>query len=340
MLACTQKIHDVFVTRDSREYRSSVDYTFLGPVWSVDIREPGEATVVNKATPWVTWCKSMDTDPNLEVGDTVRIGTPGTDGFTGMCTILQRTHISRLSNSVTSNGTYSDVVLRPSTTLSKGSTQNDQLTAGPHVAVSTYAYRLNSHFNLTYWTDANPIELAHIANAFTREQQTLRQRHLLRHSIGAVTNTDEQLYMPLYKQLQWPTENGEVQVNLGNGVRRVNWIKLIGYSVFDKQQAGFQSAHEFKNDDWIALQLKGVTGNVVSNNAYAHGSFAILHVGSARDSQSGAIDYHTHDTDGLCKLEFDGGAHREISVRLVDRSGAPAHFGRIHLWFRVCVDQS
>ena len=133
------------------------------------------------------------------------------------------------------------------------------------------------------------------------------------------------------------TSTGEIQVNFDHGVRKVRWIKLVGYSVFDKRQSGFQT-HEASNDDWVAMRIKNVDGEVVSNNVYAHGSFAILHMGGQRDNQSGAIEYHTHDTEGISTLRFDGGVMRELNLRFTDRNGDPAHFGRIHLWLKVGVN--
>ena len=126
-----------------------------------------------------------------------------------------------------------------------------------------------------------------------------------------------------------------MSVNLDYGVRRVEWIKLVGYSVFDKRLV---------DDDWIALHIKGLSGGVVSNNAYAHGCFAILHIGgeskpTQRHKLSGAVEYHTHEPGGIFHLDLakQHSPLRELRLQFVDRNGRPAHFGRVHLWFRVCV---
>ena len=81
-----------------------------------------------------------------------------------------------------------------------------------------------------------------------------------------------------------------------------------------------------------------MSGEVVSNNQYVNGCFAVLHVGGEKDTQSGAVEYHTYDPDGIATLKFEHTMPtRELSLRFVDSNGRAAHFGRIHLWFKVCV---
>ena len=59
-------------------------------------------------------------------------------------------------------------------------------------------------------------------------------------------------------------------------------MKLIGYSVFNKRQVGFQNAHEVIQDDFVALHINEVEGGVISNNAAANGLRSV-----ARGQQQG-----------------------------------------------------
>lgn len=112
MKGCTDKILDVFVTKDSAEYERQFDDEFLGPVWSVDVMEDGDVIVVNKSTQWVTWSKVPSGPAQLDVGDIVRIGVTGTEGHTGLCTVLQKVRVSRLRNGISHDGPYyNDVIL-------------------------------------------------------------------------------------------------------------------------------------------------------------------------------------------------------------------------------------
>ena len=108
------------------------------------------------------------------------------------------------------------------------------------------------------------------------------------------------------------------------------------------QQAtgGFQSAHEVIADDWIALHINEIEGGVISNNKTANGAFCVLHVGGAKDNEVGAVEFHQHDPNGLFTHYFDNhqSTIRNMNLKLLDRKGDPAHFGRIHLWFKICVE--
>jgi len=147
------------------------------------------------------------------------------------------------------------------------------------------------------------------------------------------------MYYPLYKVNKWLTSTGTISVKLDHGVKSLNYVKLIGYSIFNKRQVGFQSAHEMIQDDWVAMHINEIEGGVVSNNANANGAFCVLHVGGNKDNETGAIEFHQHDPNGLYTHYFDNhqSTVRNLNLRFLDRKGEAAHFGRIHLWFKLCV---
>lgn len=349
-MSCKQKLLDVFITKDSSNYRGEFDDEFLGPVWSVEILQDGTAAVVNKSSAWVTWCKGI-TSPDLNVGDQVRIGNTATDFFTDVCTVLQKLQITRICNAVSHDGITSNVgLLQPNgttLTLTKADPPDppgdDQMatTTLPYGTAVTlpqnpwYAYRLNLNTNVTDIRGAIPYEITHLQNAI-QNTALFNRRHQFRHSHGSASS-DEQLYYPLYKVKRWLPGSGELSVNLDYGVRRINTVTLIGYSVFAKRTSGFQNTHEAFDDDWVALHIKGMTGDVVSNNEFANGSFAVLHMNGPVNTSSGAVEQHVHDSQGLFKLNIDGASMRELHLKFVDRNGDPAHFGRIHLWFKLGV---
>ena len=135
----------------------------------------------------------------------------------------------------------------------------------------------------------------------------------------------------------WPSH--VVDCKLDHGVKGISWIKLVGYSVFNKRQVGFANQHEQIADDWIAVHIDQVDGKVVSNNPHADRAFAVLHVGSSADNRTGAIEFHEQDPMGIAMHVFD--THqttlRRLTFKFLDRKGKPAHFGRIHLWLKVCA---
>lgn len=390
MLGCRDKVVDLFVTKDSKEYAKEFDDEFVGPVWSVDIEADGKAVIVNKTSQWVTWCMAGVKD-TLEEGDLVRIGHVGTGAHTNYATIVQKLPITELKNRVThntdtasietndlqvykgttfydgsglsvdpintlmasdgagadgrENTTYTKKILKPATGLDYTSAGRlsdvsdvGVTLSGIQADTTWYAYRLNAPFNLTRptpdWT------VSHLAPGKVQDNALFTKRHLFRHSEKTgVSSWNEQLFYPLYKVRRWLTNNGEFSVKLDHSVKSLHWIKLMGYSVMNKREAGYQSNHEVTQDDWIALDIKEIKGAVISNNASAHGSFAVLHTGSTNNDATGAVHYDRFDPQGLHTHIFEGHncAIRDLNMRFSDRKGQAAHFGRIHLWFKVCV---
>ena len=94
------------------------------------------------------------------------------------------------------------------------------------------------------------------------------------------------------------------------------------------------------NDDWVAVNIREIQGEVISNNAAANGAFAVLHTGSANDAIHGAVECRLdQDGPGLTTVYFERPRTdlRSLTIELRDRLGANAHIGRIHLWFKLCV---
>ena len=368
MSSCRDRVLDLFVTKDSTGYENTHDDSFVGPVWSVEFTDDVDsecARIVNKATEWVTWCDTDVDESGLEVGDLVRIGKVSTDGYTDYLTILEKVKVRFLSNcaqgSDGSTAQVKDLYMTrggsadPGLTTAdrdevlkylkvvKGSVDTTTITEGskldlihPDVNVGTqYAYRLNFALNCTL--PPTPALEYGQKDAFLLENRwKLRHSH---HHHPTITDWRERTFFPLYKVNKWLTNTGAVSVKMDHGVKSLHWVKLIGYSVFNKRQVGFQSGHEMITDDWVALHIDEFQGDVVSNNKTANGAFAVLHVGGTGDNHAGAIEFHKHDPAGLHTHYFENhqSTVRNLNMRFLDRNGGPAHFGRIHLWFKVCV---
>ena len=199
--------------------------------------------------------------------------------------------------------------------------------------VQQYALRLNHSINAT--TINEPVDLNRSKRIVTSDKltdnasqtitATLEQRHLL----------GFHLY-PMYHMKQWRTGQS-LTAELDHGVKQVEEVRLMGYSLINKRQVGPQHAHEMIQDDYLILRIKEVEGRVISNNRHANGAFAILYAGSNADNTKGGVDVHRYDTDGIVRQRVDAtnSVMRNLTVELLDRTGQPAHFGRLHLWFKI-----
>jgi hypothetical protein len=202
------------------------------------------------------------------------------------------------------------------------------------LAGTWYAYRINLAMDVTTIPTSR---MLHTGSKLLNEAMVMGNRSWTYHSNGVANiTTSEQKYYPLYRV---KTGNGRIAIDLDNSVKALKWIKLIGYSVFGRRQVGYQSAHEVDTDDWVALRIDGANGDVISNNPTANGAFAVLHCGTPANNTQGVIDYHTFDRDGLHTHTFSdcNSTLRQLNLRLQDHNGDAAHFGRIHLWFKVCT---
>ena len=342
-MSCRERVIDVFVTQN--EYDK--DDEFVGPVWSIECVGLTKSRVVNKSTPWIMFA-SGEVTTELKKGDIVRIGDLNSAGHTDYATVLEVRSHTELVNFVHTGATaaakwFVDMVYHgsdPNLTLAKpGSTASaegvyPEMTSPTDaaVAVTHSVYRLNIDINAT--KIPTPEEYKSQTED-TQKEQSFANRHSL--TIPGVTGSDlKKMYFPLYR-LNGPSAH--INATLDHGVKALHWIKLIGYSMFNKRQVGFAHQHEMIEDDWVAMSIEQIQGNVISNNRHANGSFAVLHVGSSDDSKLGATEFYQHDPQGIYTHYFDNhqSTIRNLNFKFLDRKGNPAHFGRIHLWFKMCV---
>jgi hypothetical protein len=83
-----------------------------------------------------------------------------------------------------------------------------------------------------------------------------------------------------------------------------------------------------------------VEGKVISNNKHANGAFAVLHTPLGDNVESeGAIEHSRFEPDGIVTHYFDNcdSTIRNLTIKVTDRRGQPAHIGRLHLWFKLLV---
>ena len=200
--------------------------------------------------------------------------------------------------------------------------------------VQQYALRLNHSINATTINEIVEVDRSKRLVAGNHRygkpesltnNATLEQRHLL----------GFHLY-PMYHMKQWRTGQS-LTAELDHGVKQVEEVRLMGYSLINKRNVGPQHAHEMIQDDYLILRIKEVEGRVISNNRHANGAFAILYAGSNADNTKGGVDVHRYDTDGIVRQRVDAtnSVMRNLTVELLDRTGQPAHFGRLHLWFKI-----
>ena len=303
---------------------------------------------------------SAPKDPfaDVKVGDLVRIGGPGTHGFTDYLTVVEKSKVDVLYNATTAvvplmsgiksyavdaedNGTFTDHggSIAEKATLGVSSSETNEageslcdtfsLDGRPLTAlrlnhsVNATTIKRNTDENLIFRTDAT-------ATVTTAPEANLSQRHLV------TTWSGEHLY-PLYHLKEWRQSNGELSAVLDHGVKEIQQIKLMGYSLMNKRQVGPQHAHEMIQDDYLILRIKEVHGQVISNNRHANGAFAILYAGAHESNTKGGADVHSSDPVGLV-VQSVGSTNkimRNLTVQVTDRTGQPAHFGRLHLWFKI-----
>ena len=167
----------------------------------------------------------------------------------------------------------------------------------------------------------------------------------LEHRDQAIVNHNGKSFkfFSLYRAKKWtsatqPTRS-ILRMEMPAHVRQVCAVQLLGYSIHHKQAVGTQQQHEYKEDDWFALRFKELPGSVLSNNMHANGSFHVIHAGKASDKESerGSIQYYDYEPNGLVESKFAPRGLPTLTVELVDREGKEAHFGRMHIWLRVCV---
>lgn len=146
---------------------------------------------------------------------------------------------------------------------------------------------------------------------------------------------DDALPYSLYLEKDW-TSQLTLTLPLDHRIKLISEIQLIGYSAVNKRRNIVQSQDSLPNDDFFIMQIDEISGNVLSNNKFADGAFAVLRMVNTTPTDN---IVHMYDPLGIVKYNFSKplSSVRKLSVRLFDRRGKPAHIGRLHLWFRLLV---
>jgi len=291
---------------------------------------------------------SLSSDPTSANGDTISIYPKMV--FTHDLNWAEGAYMSGdgISGSVTGTVSRNKVTISGATTgLGEVVTIGSRLTAASMTVgtagIAHVALRLNQSVNCTampvqYPKDANathPYDADgthdHAVTIATRDQATV--------ALGNATSEDEKFFYPLYVHKKW-LAGSTLRAALDHGVKQCSCIKLVGYSVANKRQVGLHHAHEMQADDYLVVRINEIEGHVVSNNRHASGAFAVLYSGSSADNQVGAVEYNQFDTvNGIVVQDLDAtnSVLRNLTLEITDRRGNPAHFGRMHLWFKLLV---
>ena len=304
---------------------------------------------------------------NIKRGDLIRVGQTSSTGYTDYLTVVDIQEISKIYNGthyklpITRDPSvrveHSDNTVAGTTSDASGSnTQNyiDMSTASTprdtywvplKNGIAHYAFRLNLSLNCTSLPSSLPIDVSiktsvdASGNYADTQKATLARRNRVTMPLTLKTRDDEVNFFPMYTTKRWLSDT-TLRAALDHGVKQVSCIKLMGYSVANKRQVGLQHAHEVQADDYVILRINEIEGHVISNNRFANGSFAVLYVGSTSDNEVGAIEYNRFDTvSGIVTQDIDAtnSVIRNLTLDITDRLGRAAHFGRLHLWFKLRV---
>jgi len=333
MQACENKWLDVFVTKSDYGF----DDTEVCEVQSVELTTAAGVTnkvavVVDAATEWIipTWSHDLRNVSNAEfeaikVGDLIRVGSPKEKAFTDYLTVLEIERVDRVYN-----GTSGKLPIRAGTatgeldanTTNNSNVSNTYLDLASETGIARYAIRVNNTLNCTAVPDG--ARLASQVFNGSAAAVTIATRY------DVLTN-----HYKLYR-LNHYLSGSTLTANLDSGVKYVNCIKLLGYSVAAKRQVGVQHGHEMSADDYLIVRIKEVQGKVVSNNSHANGAFAILYAGATDNNNIGGIEFHRFDAEnGIAVQSMQPTILRNLTLEVLDRFGNPAHFGRLHLWFKL-----
>lgn len=347
------------------------DDTFCCSVQTVqfDPTNPDTAYVVEVDTPWImpTWTTEYSASETkdcaynkVEVGDLIRIGGMHTAGFTDYLTVVEKRYVTYLANGTNSalrttkatGGNVQGIDFLPLPTASSLPTDSNNRITLATTGFAHIALRVNAVLNCTK-LPSDAIDTSKTAPYHRQEvatsanvHATLATRHRAfefitnpqRAFLAEETQYSEQYYFPMYLANKW-SQNNTLYARLDHGVKQVSAIKLMGYSLVNKRQVGIQHAHEMHADDFVILRIREVEGHVISNNQYAHGSFAVLQSGMTSDNLIGAAEFSRYEPAGLVYLPVHAShsSIRNLTIEVTDRMGKPAHFGRFHLWFKLLV---
>jgi len=269
------------------------------------------------------------------VGSTITMSAnfTGTDGFYRFL-VEAEPAVKREGSSAVSG--FSTQVL--STKMEKGDPKN--VTDLGHTGV-WYAYRLNVAINAT--SPSSHSLLAHLNHSTAvpaLDYLSMRDRDFVINGFGISHKANENRWYPLYRATR---PLSEFKVRLPNDIRCIHEIKLVSFSLDDKRDAGFQNHHDYLKDDWLALHIKELSGDVISNLRGLNHAFATLCVQGTADRSQGALQvYDRSDSkNGLMRKIFPQPRRdiRDLTFSIQDRKGDPAHPGRIHLELEMLVSQ-
>ena len=173
------------------------------------------------------------------------------------------------------------------------------------------------------------------------DKRGVQKQQLVRYDAYGVPQTEEipleVLPYPVYLNKNWAS-GSTLYAHLDHGVKSLTCIKLVGYSIVNKRQVGIVHQNEMINDDYFVLHINEIEGKIISNNKHANGAFAVLHVPVGNQSE-GAIEHSRFDPDGIVTHYLDNcdSTIRNLTIKVTDRKGQPAHIGRLHLWFKLRV---
>lgn len=345
----------------------SVGYDVSNTELSVSVGD-GHFHVTMEASDWVMLSQIRTTEiEDLHVGDVVRIGSlsnnramdytaqvidkvviksiangcvcplGATDAFPSRSSPLQCPQIRLQVVTTSTNVDHFD--LAPAVVPKNRSGYGQKYARdGTHVAITEvkdltdgslgrplYAYKLSVAADWTRNGATFPYTHLQPVRSATDQKTLVEMRHL--GTLGAL-NTPQRPY-PMYKMRTFSS----LRTSLGQDIKHMDWIKLIGYSVDDEVTSSQVHRGNLHLKQWVAVHVKGLIGTTISNEPAAHGAFAVLH---CADKIGGGV--HMHDSKGLHVRDFNGGSPlRELHLDFKTATGEPAKLRGIHLWFQICT---
>ena len=331
-------------------YVTPHDSEWILPTWSAD-NEYGHADA------------RLSAYSQIQVGDLIRVGGTSHVGFTDYLTVMEKREVKYLCNATNSKVHFQksassgvDGTNRLVVPTATSSTLN-VTTSGNHVKVLStsgiahIALRVNAAIHCTNLPSTavrrDQGEATHRQSTGSHFHSDLEHRQ---HAYEYLSDerlaypgedpgfASEKYYYPLYFAKRW-VDNKELVAHLDHGVKQVAAVKLVGYKVANKRQVGVTHAHEMAADDFLILRIKEVDGRVISNNAYANGAFAILRSGDTSHNFVGASEFSVYEPTGIVcvPVRSSNNTMHNLTIEITDRLGNPAHFGRLHLWFKLLV---
>ena len=282
----------------------------------------------------------MDTEQNaavmgLQVGDMIRVGQATHGAYSDYVIIQELIDIDELVNTFSINldlgGGYA-AYMTPGYIILKDGVPLRNYPANRR------ALRISTPLECT----SLPHKWPTFSTALTTRTPADMNNRSLAHAYTKDITSMQKYFWPVYKQRKWTHANqptrSVLRLQMPTSIKQVSAIKLMGYSMVHKRAVGILQQHEMHSDDWFALRLKEVSGDVLSNNSHANGSLYVLHTGNGTNKVHGSVELYGYDPQGLATATFSPTNLPSITVDITDRLGNEAHFGRMHLWLRVLVN--